>query len=115
VPGKKFLVIVDEFDDLDPSFYTGQRGKLFIKVLRSLSEIGLTFFFVGSERMDVIYKKHAADLNKWEKVVLDTIDSREDCRALVLKPVNGAIEYQPECVDRILEYCGGNPCLAEAV
>ena len=29
----KFIVIIDEFDDLDPSFYTGQRGKLFIKAL----------------------------------------------------------------------------------
>jgi len=56
-PEMKFVVIIDEFDDLDSAFYTGQRGKLFVKALRSLSEIGLTFFFVGSERMDKIYTR----------------------------------------------------------
>jgi len=105
----KFLVIIDEFDDLDPAFYTGQRGKLFVKALRSLSEIGLTFFFVGSERMDTIYTKHAVDLNKWVNVYLDCIESREDCKQLVVNPVEGVIEYQFECVDFILDYCGGNP------
>ena len=105
----KFVVIIDEFDDLEASFYTGQRGKLFVKALRSLSEIGLTFFFVGSERMDTIYTKHAVDLNKWVNVYLDCIESREDCKDLVIHPVQGAIEYQPECVDSIPDYCGGNP------
>jgi len=108
-PERKFIVIIDEFDDLDTSLYTGQRGKLFIKALRSLSEIGLTFFFVGSERMDKIYAKHAVDLNKWVNVYLDCIESREDSKALVVKPVQGAIEYQPECLDYILDYCKGNP------
>jgi hypothetical protein len=108
-PEMKFVVIIDEFDDLDPAFYTGERGKLFVKALRSLSEIGLTFFFVGSERMDTIYTKHADDLNKWVNVYLDCIESREDCKQLVVNPVDGLIEYQPECVDFILDYCGGNP------
>jgi len=105
----KFVIIIDEFDDLDPAFHTGQRGKLFVKALRSLSEIGLTFFFVGSERMDTIYTKHAVDLNKWVNVYLDCIESREDCKQLVINPVEGVIEYQFECVDFILDYCGGNP------
>lgn len=108
-PEIKFVVIIDEFDDLDPAFYTGQRGKLFVKALRSLSEIGLTFFFVGSERMDKIYTKHAVDLNKWVNVYLDCIESREDCKDLVVRPIQGSIEYQPECLDFILDYCGGNP------
>ena len=43
-PDAQFVVIIDEFDDLDPAFYTGERGKQFFKALRSLSEIGLTFF-----------------------------------------------------------------------
>jgi hypothetical protein len=106
---KKFVVIVDEFDDLDSALYTGQRGRAFVKALRSLSEIGLTFFFVGSERMDTIYVKHATDLNKWVNVNLDVIQSREDCKSLVVEPVQGSIEYQSSCVDEILDYCRGNP------
>ncbi len=108
-PDAKFIVIIDEFDDIDPAFYTGQRGKLFVKALRSLSEIGLTFFFVGSERMGSIYTKHAVDLNKWVDVYLDCIESIEDCKDLVVHPVVGAIEYQPECVDFVVDYCRGNP------
>jgi len=108
-PEMKFIVIIDEFDDLDQAFYTGQRGKLFVKALRSLSEIGLTFFFVGSERMDTIYTKHAVDLNAWVNVYLDCIESREDCKAIVVNPLYGKIEYQPECVDSIIDYCGRNP------
>lgn len=108
-PELKCIVVIDEFEDLDPAFYTGQRGKLFVKALRSLSEIGLTFFFAGSERMDAIYTKHDRDLNKWVNVYLDYIESREDCRDLVIQPMKEVIEYQPECLDFIVDYCRGNP------
>ena len=41
-PKRKLAVVIDEFDDLDPTFYTGERGKQFVKTLRSLSEVGVT-------------------------------------------------------------------------
>lgn len=108
-PDHKFVVVIDEFDDLDPAFYTGERGRQFIKALRSLSEIGLTFFFVGSERMDTIYSRHQSDLNKWRNIALDKIDNRNDCKALIAEPVRGAIEYSQDAIDSIVDYCGGNP------
>ena len=106
---QKMLVIVDEFDDLNPAFYLGERGKQFVKALRSLSEVGLTFMFVGSERMDSIYSSHSADLNKWVNCSLDRIEAEADCKALITEPVAGMIEYEPEAVARIVEYCRGNP------
>lgn len=109
LPDHKFIVIIDEFDDLDPAFYTGERGKQFVKGLRSVSEVGLTFFFVGSERMEAIYSRHQADLNKWTNVRLDRIDNRADCRALIVDPVAGVIEYAPEAADFITDYTSGNP------
>lgn len=108
-PGRKFVVIIDEFDDLDPAFYTGERGKQFVKALRSASEVGLTFFFVGSERMDAIYTRHQTDLNKWTNVRLDRIDSRTDCRALIADPVSGVIEFDADAIDFITDYTAGNP------
>jgi hypothetical protein len=107
--GPRPLVIIDEFDDLDSSFYSGERGRQFVKALRSLSEIGVTFFFVGSERMDAIYRRHASDLNKWVNIRLDKIESRDDCRALITLPVKGAIEFQSAAVEFLIDYCGGNP------
>jgi hypothetical protein len=108
-PAHKLVVVIDEFDDLDPAFYTGERGRQFIKALRSLSEIGLTFFFVGSERMDMIYRRHQSDLNKWRNLALDRIDNRNDCTALITVPVAGDIEYAPQAIDFIIDYCSGNP------
>jgi len=104
-----YVVIVDEFDDLDPAYYLGERGRQFIKALRSLSEVGLTFFFVGSERMEAIYQRHQEDLNKWLDVSLSRIESAEDCQALAARPVSGAIEYDVAALRRIVEYCSGNP------
>ena len=106
---RKMLVIIDEFDDLNPAFYLGERGKQFVKALRSLSEVGLTFMFVGSERMDSIYRSHSADLNKWVNCSLDRIEEEADCKALITEPVTGKIEYEPDAVAHIVEYCRGNP------
>ena len=106
---RKMLVIIDEFDDLNPAFYLGERGKQFVKALRSLSEVGLTFMFVGSERMNSIYHTHSSDLNKWVKCSLDRIEVDADCEALILEPVADKIEYEPDAVKRIVEYCQGNP------
>lgn len=108
-PRHKYLVIIDEFDDLDAAFYTGERGKQFVKALRSISEAGLTFFFVGSERMEAIYGRHQADLNKWRNIMLDRIDSRSDCRSLIAEPVAGVIEFAPEAIDFIIDFTAGNP------
>lgn len=108
-PHNKFVVIIDEFDDMSPAFYMGERGKQFIKALRSLSEIGLTFFFAGSERMATIFEKHKLEINTWVNVSLDRIQSREDCRRLIIDPAKGIIEYHPKCVDSIIDFCGSNP------
>jgi hypothetical protein len=107
--GWKFVVIIDEFDDLDPSFYTGERGRLFIKALRSLSEIGLTFLFAGSERMKVIYDRHSLELNKWTNLFVDSLESLRDGRDLITKPVEGVLDYEGRAVDGIFELCSGNP------
>jgi hypothetical protein len=108
-PTHRFVVVIDEFDDLEPAFYTGERGRQFVKALRSVSEIGVTFFFVGSERMDAIYRRHQADLNKWRNFWLDRINNREDCKAMITQPVGADIEYEPNAVEFIIDYCAGNP------
>jgi len=107
--GWRFVITIDEFDDLDPAFYTGERGRLFVKALRSLSEIGMTFLFAGSERMNVIYAKHSLELNKWVSTFVDSIKSRQDCRDLIVTPLENMIDYEPACVDQITAYCKGNP------
>jgi hypothetical protein len=103
------IVIIDEFDDLDRSFYVGERGRLFMKALRSLSEVGITFFFVGSEKMGAIFERHERELNKWENISLDRIESSQDCRSMITTPLRDAIEYTDDAVDAIIDYCDRNP------
>ena len=59
--------------------------------------------------MDKIYTKHSVDLNKWVNVYLDCIESRIDCKKLISDPVKDTIEYDPNCLDSIVDYCGRNP------
>jgi hypothetical protein len=114
-PRLKLICAIDEFDEFDPTFYTGERGKQFVLALRSLSEEGLTFFFAGSERMSAIYQRHQMELNKWANCFLDRIESKDDCRDLVERPVAGRIEYQTDCADAIIDYCGHNPFYMQMV
>ena len=106
---QKLLVIIDEFDELNPAFYTGERGEQFIKALRSLSEIGLAFFFVGSERMQSIYREYSVQLNKWRDCYLDRITEEEDCVPLIVEPARDAIEFNLDAVRKVVDYCKGNP------
>ena len=105
----RLVLIIDEFDDLDSAHYTGKRGEVFAKQLRSLSEVGLTFFLIGSERMEKIYRRHENELNKWTNEYLDSIESRSDCRELVVRPVMGSIEFEESSVEEVVNYCGRNP------
>ena len=108
-PDWRLVLIIDEFDDLDSAYYTGNRGDVFAKQLRSLSEVGLTFLLVGSERMEKIYHRQQNELNKWTNEYLDSIQSRNDCRDLVINPVVQSIEFDESSVDDIVDYCGRNP------
>ncbi len=108
-PDWRLILIIDEFDDLDSAYYTGTRGEVFAKQLRSLSEVGLTFLLIGSERMEKIYRRHENELNKWTNEYLDSIESRNDCRELVMKPVTRHIEFDESAVEDVVDYCGRNP------
>ena len=108
-PNWRLVLIIDEFDDLDSAYYTGKRGEVFAKQLRSLSEVGLTFLLIGSERMEKIYRRHENELNKWTNEYLDSIESRNDCRELVVKPVTRSIEFDESSVEDVVDYCGRNP------
>ena len=108
-PKWRLVLIIDEFDDLDPAYYTGQRGRKIRQTTPITFGGGLTFLFVGSERMENIYRRHENELNKWTNEYLDSIESRADCRELVVKPVSGSIEFDEASVEEVVDYCGRNP------
>ena len=104
----RFLVVFDEFEEINDALFIGDNVSRFTAGLRSLSEVGLTFFLAGSERIRSI-KDLSSDFNNWGSHNLGRIESFSDLRALIEQPVSAAIEYSKDAVDRIVEYCQGTP------
>ena len=107
-PDARFLVVFDEFEEINDALFVGDNVSRFTAGLRSLSELGLTFFLAGSERIRSI-KDLSSDFNNWGSHNLGRIESFSDLRALIEEPVSAAIEFSRAAVDRIVEYCQGNP------
>lgn len=103
------LLVIDEFDELNPGFYKGERGEHFFSALRSLSERRIAFVLVGSERMQAIFKRYAQQLNKLDTLRLDTIQEPSDLRRLIEHPVDGFITFESRAVNQIAQLSGGNP------
>ena len=107
-PDARYLVVFDEFEEINDALFVGDNVSRFTAGLRSLSELGLTFFLAGSERIRSI-KDLSSDFNNWGSHNLGRIESFSDLRALIEEPVSAAIEFSRAAVDRIVEYCQGNP------
>jgi hypothetical protein len=103
------VLILDEFDELNPAFYRGQRGDNFFGTLRALSECKVAFVFVGSERMPTIFRRFAQLLNKFDTLQVDTIEDQQDLREIIEEPVRGFVEFDPEATGLVAHLSGGNP------
>ena len=103
------VLILDEFDELNPAFYRGQRGDNFFGTLRALSECKVAFVFVGSERMPTIFRRFAQLLNKFDLLRVDTIEDQQDLREIIEEPVRGYVEFDREATELVAHLSGGNP------
>lgn len=107
-PNATFLVMFDEFEEINDALFVGHNVKRFVAGIRSLTELGLTFFLAGSERIRSI-KGLSTDFNHWGLLDLKRIKSLPDLRSLIEEPVSVAIEFTRPAVDRVVEYFQGNP------
>ncbi len=103
------VLMIDEFDELNQSFYRGQRGENFFGTIRALSERRIVFVLVGSEQLPGIFRRYSQQLNKFDVLKLDTIKDTNDLHNMIREPVAGFIEYDPEAVRQIAYLSGGNP------
>ena len=106
---QSIVLILDEFDELNPGFYRGQRGENFFGTLRALSERRVAFVLIGSERMPAIFKRYAQLLNKFDTLQIDIVDHPDDLRDMIEQPVVKFIEFDPEAVALVARLSGGNP------
>jgi hypothetical protein len=120
VPESRFLLILDEFDELPLELYKrGPIGDGFFLTLRALSgreRIGI--ILVGAEKMAPIIAAQGDQLNRFEPVHLDYFRKDEhwsDFQDLVRRPVADALEYSDSAIDSIYRWSAGNPFFTNMV
>jgi len=114
VPDKKFVIILDEFDELPVQIYEKNNiGNSFFLTLRTISgrsKIG--FLLVGGEKMNHILSYQGAQLNKWSTISVDYFQRDRDWsdyKEMIEGPVIGNIDYSENAINSIFEITCGNP------
>jgi hypothetical protein len=113
-PDLRLIFALDDFDELPLSLFTGPVGKTFFLSLRSQINAGLSFFFIGSERLPTIMKEQAERLNQVKTLKVDYLD-REALVALVKEPVLGHLEYTEDALTEIDTWSARNPYFATLI
>ena len=110
----RLAVAIDDFDELPTPLYSGDTGKAFFLALRALIDDGISFFFIGSERLPTVMHQHAERLNQVRQVPVDYLDP-ESLSALVREPVEGWLEYQADAIEEIAVWSARNPYFATLI
>lgn len=112
--GIRLVFAIDDFDELPTPLFTGTVGKTLFLALRSLINNGITFFFVGSERLPAIMKEQAERLNQVDTLTVDYL-RREALVELVKEPVQGKLEFTETALIEIDTWSARNPYFATLI
>jgi hypothetical protein len=119
-PGRRFLLILDEFDELPLDLYKrGPMGDAFFLTLRSLSgktRVGVVL--VGGEKISLIVNAQGDQLNKFADVQLDYFDREDhwtDFQQLIRGPSKDALEFSEDAIEEIYNRTDGNPFFANII
>jgi hypothetical protein len=119
-PNTKFLLVLDEFDELPLDLYTrGPIGDAFFLTLRSLSgraRIGV--ILVGGEKIGPILDAQGEQLNKWVPLRIDHFDKEAhwtEFKELIRGPVSGQIDFADEAIEEIYRRVDGNPFFTNVI
>ena len=114
--GAKFLIIIDDFDELPEKLYKGPEGNQLFLWLRSRIDNGnFAFIFVGSERLPQILRYQGEKLNQVRPINLDYLHDFQSLARLVRDPGVPFIEYSDEAVEFIWNISAGNPYYATQI
>lgn len=113
-PTKKFLIILDEFDEIHPEMYRyGRLAEAFFANLRTLSsKKNMAFMLVGGENMPFVISAQGDQLNRF---VFETLDyfSKEseenDYNQLVIKPTEKYLSWSSDAIRELFYLTNGHP------
>ena len=113
-PDSRFVVILDEFDEINESLYrSGELADTFFLNLRTLSSRrNIAFVLVGAERMPYVMSSQGEKLNRFKRESLDSFNwdtEWADYRDLVQTPVEGAIKFHESALRKLFELTNGHP------
>lgn len=108
-PGIRFLFIIDEFDAVTISLQKGHISRSFFSWLRGFMNLeGMRFVFIGGEAMPNLLSEYGDEFNRSIPYVIDHL-SEAHAAELIAEPVQGYLSFSPASLNRIFEYCDGNP------
>lgn len=113
-PNKKFIIILDEFDEIHPEMYrSGPLAETFFANLRTLAaRKNLAFILVGGEKMPFIIGAQGDQLNKFSREKVDFFsrsDEWPEYLELIVKPVDGQLNWNDASINEIFKLTNGHP------
>ncbi len=113
-PSKRFIFILDEFDEIDPALYRfGPLAEAFFSNLRTLSaKRNVAFLLVGGEKMPFVMSAQGDQLNKYLSERLDYFHRAQewdDYTQLIERPVRGILHWDEAAIQKIFELTHGHP------
>ncbi|MFV3290868.1 ATP-binding protein [Pseudomonas sp. X4] len=119
-PTKKFIIILDEFDEIHPELYrSGPLAETFFANLRTLAaRKNLAFILVGGEKMPFIIGAQGDQLNKFSRQTVDYFSRSEEWveyLELITKPVEGKLNWNEASINEIFKITHGHPYYTKLV
>lgn len=113
-PTRRFLIILDEFDEIHPELYEhGRLADVFFQNLRTFSaQKNIGVMLVGGERLRYILSRQGDQLNRFSLEHLSYFSRSaewEDYLALVRQPAQPDINWDLACVTQLFELTNGHP------
>lgn len=113
-PNKKFIIILDEFDEIHPEMYrSGPTAETFFANLRTLAaRKNLAFILVGGEKMPFIIGAQGDQLNKFSRETVDYFSRSTEWAEyleLIKKPVEGCLNWSDEAINEVFTLTFGHP------
>lgn len=120
LPNKKFVIIIDEFDEIHPELYQhGNLAETFFANIRALTTCdNIAIILVGGENMPYVMDRQGQKLNKMVRSPLDYFSREtewEDFKLLVTQPTVDQLDWHDDAISEIFNQTRGNPYFAKIV
>ncbi|MFA0505076.1 AAA family ATPase [Vibrio sp. 10N.222.54.B12] len=119
-PDKKFLIIIDEFDEINQELYRfSEIAETFFLNIRSLSgKRNISFCLIGAERMSFVMSSQGEKLNKFSRESLNTFKQDEewqDYEDLIKSNLQEIIIWHDNAIRAVHNITNGHPYFTKQI